>query len=83
MKALCEKHMFSQIKKRGNTIQIIARVLPTQQLTNEQQKCEGGLSCYRPVKWVARYISEMNIKIIPKKESNADKVSVQDSEDGE
>lgn len=68
MKSFCEKHAFTEMKKRGNQIQILGRVLPSQQLQKDQVKCQGGTSCHKPVKWLARYISEMNIRVISKDE---------------
>ena len=36
MKSFCEKHAFTEMKKRGNQIQILGRVLPSQQLQKDQ-----------------------------------------------
>jgi len=70
MKSFCERHALKELKNKSNTIQMMARVMPSQQLSEDQQNCNGGM-CHGRVTWIVRYISDMNIRVIPKTETNS------------
>lgn len=77
MKQFCERHAFREFKRNGNQIQIMGRILPSQQLTKEQQKCSNGSACHNAPKWMIRYISEMNIRVLKKGENPDQEVNDQ------
>jgi len=79
MKEYCEKHIVKEFKNRRNQIHIMGRVLPSQTLSPEQQKCKSGSNCHDSVKWIVRYISEMNVRVVPKNDNKVTEDELHDS----
>lgn len=79
MQSFCEKHFLQEMKKRGNTVQVAARILPSQVLTPEQEHCVKKMCNRRPA-WIVRYISEMGIKIVKKSKNNEEENEKHESE---